>query len=53
MDQHVMEGALACLLITGENHADDPEENDVIPRDQDIRRIEVVELGRLFRPAEG
>ena len=43
--------------VTGEaqrhhDHSSDPEENDVVPGDQDIGGVEAFELARGFRPAQ-
>ena len=40
------------MLETREDHARNPEEDDVVARDERIRRVEILELRRLFRPAE-
>jgi len=53
VNQHGVEGRLAGMLTAGENHSRDPEENDVVARDQHVRRIEIVQVFRLFRPAQG
>ncbi len=34
-----------------EYHADDPEENDVVAGHQNVRRVEILHLLCLFRPA--
>ena len=41
------------LLITGEYHADNPEEDDIITGYQHVRRIEIFQLFGLLRPAQG
>ena len=53
MDQDRVKRALACLLDSGEYHTDDPEENDIISGNQNIRRIEIFHFIRILRPAEG
>ena len=50
MEQHRLKRLLSHLLIAGEYHADNPEENNVIPCHQHIRGIEVFQILRLFRP---
>ena len=40
------------MLAAGEDHARDPEEDDVVAGDEHVRRIEVVQIRRLVRPAE-
>ena len=40
------------MLHAGENHAGNPEEDNIIAGNQRIRRIEVLQLLCLFRPAE-
>ena len=52
VDQNVMERTLTSLLIAREDHADDPEENDVITGDKNVSRVEILHLRCLFRPAE-
>ncbi len=52
MEEDGLERTLAHLLIAGEDHADDPEEDDVVSGDQNIRRIEVFQVFRLVRPAK-
>ena len=53
VNQHGVEGRLAGMLTAGEDHSRDPEENDVVARDQHVRRVEIVKVFRLFRPAQG
>ena len=47
-----MKRDFAHLFHTGENHAGNPEENDVVARHERIGRVEIVEVGRFIRPAE-
>ncbi len=47
-----MKRLLSHLLIPGEDHPDYPEENNVIARHQHIRRIEIFQILRHFRPAQ-
>ena len=53
MDQDGVERALAGLLISGEYHTDNPEEDDIVAGYQHIRRIEIFQLFGLLRPAQG
>ena len=46
-----LEGLLMHLLHAGEDHAGNPEEDDVIAGDHDAGGIPEVEVGGLFRPA--
>ena len=48
-----MEGNLSGLLQGGEDHADHPEEDDVVACHQHVRGIEILQFRRLFRPAKG
>ena len=48
-----MEGNLSGLLQGGEDHADHPEEDDVVACHQHVCGIEILQLRRLFRPAKG
>ena len=41
------------MLAAGENHSGNPEENNVIPGDQHIRGVELLQILRSFRPAQG
>ena len=52
VDQHVLERALPCLLQSGEHHADDPEEDDIVTGHQHICRIEIFQFRRLVRPSQ-
>ena len=52
MDIHGVERGLAHVLDTREDHARDPEEDDIIARDQRRGRVEILKLLGLFRPAE-
>ena len=52
VDKHGVEGRLAGMLAAGEDHSRNPEENDVVARDQHVRRVEIVKVFRLFRPAQ-
>ena len=53
MHQRHVEGALAHLLDAGEDHAREPEEDDVVAAGQHAVGVEVLEVFRLLRPAEG
>ena len=53
VQQHVAEGHLFGVLDAREDHAGDPEEDDVVPAGEHVRRVEVVEVGRLFGITEG
>ena len=48
VNQHVFEGNALHVLQPGKNHAGDPEKDDVVSGDEDVRRIKIVEVGRLF-----
>ena len=52
VDEHVVVRRVSHALVAREHHPDDPEEYDVVSRDQHAVRIEVVEIRRLVRPAE-
>ena len=52
MDEHRVERDLLHMLAAGEDHAGDPEEDDVVACDEHIRRIEVVKILGPVRPAE-
>ena len=53
MDEHRRERDVLHLLEAGEDHARDPEEDDVIARDHDARGIPELQILRvLIRPAE-
>ena len=53
MDQHMVERGLSCLLQTGEDHTDYPEEDNIIAGNQYICWIEVLHLRSLVRPSQG
>ena len=53
MDQYGIERAFSGLLIAGEYHTDNPEEDDIITGYQHIRRIEIFQFFGLLRPAQG
>jgi len=53
MDENRMEGRLAGMGDAGEDHARDPEENDVIAGDQDAGGIKILQVLGVMRPAEG
>ncbi len=53
MDEHGVEGGLFRLLAAGEDHPGHPEEDDVIPCDQHVGGVEVVQVLGLLRPAQG
>jgi len=48
-----MERGLAGMGDAGEDHARDPEENDVVARDQDAGGIEILQVLGVMGPAEG
>ena len=52
VDKDRLKGWLAHMLHTGEDHAGNPEEDDVIARHECIRRIEILEVFCLIRPAQ-
>ena len=52
VDQYLLKRCLSGLLNSGEYHSDYPEENDVIAGNQHIRRIEILVILRLLRPAQ-
>ena len=52
MEQYGVEWCLAHLLISGEDHTDNPEENDVISGDKHIIRVKIIQFFGLIRPAE-
>ena len=51
MDEDVLEGDFLHEFAGHEHHAGDPEENDVIARDQDAGREELLNIRRLIGPA--
>ena len=53
MEQYGLEGLLSHLLVSGEDHTDDPEEDDIITGYQDIGRIKILQILGLLRPAQG
>ena len=53
VNQHRVEGQLAGLFDAGKDHANHPEEDDVIAGHQHIGRVEIAVLRRVLRPAEG
>ena len=52
MEQHRMERGLAHLRIAGEDHADDPEKDNVISRHKHVVWIKILQILRLLRPAK-
>ena len=52
VEEDCAEGLLSHLLVAGEHHADHPEEDDVVARNQHIRGIEVFQILRLLGPAQ-
>ena len=52
VEKNTLKGSLSHLLIAGEDHSDDPEEDDVISGDQHIRRIEILEVFGHLRPSQ-
>ena len=53
MDENVLERNIFHEFTGHEHHAGNPEEDDVIARDQDAGREELLEIRRLIRPAHG
>ena len=53
VEQYCFKRFFTHLFISGENHTDNPEENDIVTGYEHISRIEIFQLLRLFRPAEG
>ena len=53
MEQYGLEGLLSHLLISGEDHTDNPEEDDIITGYQDIGRIKILQILGLLRPSQG
>ena len=52
MEKHCGKRLPSHLLIARENHADDPEENDIISGNQHIRRIKIIQVLGFIRPAQ-
>ncbi len=52
MEQYCFERFFAHVLIARKDHPDNPEENNVIARDQHIRGIEIFQVLGLLRPAQ-
>ena len=53
MEQYGLEGLLSHLLISGEDHTDNPEEDDIITGYQDICGIKILQILGLLRPSQG
>ena len=53
VDEHVLERRLAHDFDAGEDHSRDPEENNVVAGDERARRVELFQIVRIFRPAQG
>ena len=53
MEKHGLKGLLSHLFEAGEDHTDDPEENDVVAGDEHVCRIEVLEVLCHLRPSQG
>ena len=53
MDKDSVEGCFSGLLTAGEDHSGDPEENDVIAGNQNIRGIEIIQILGFVGPAKG
>ena len=51
VDEYVAERDVLAELQAHHDHACDPEEDDVIARHENARRVELLELGRLLGPA--
>ena len=52
MEKHCLEGLVPHLLVAREDHADDPEEDNIVARDKDVRGIEILQVLCHLRPAE-
>ena len=52
VEKNALKRSLSHLLVTREDHSDDPEENDVIAGDQDVGGIEIFEVFCLLGPAQ-
>ena len=52
MEEHGLKRLFTHLLIAGKNHADNPEENNIIPRYKYTCRVEIFKLLRLLWPAK-
>ena len=52
VNEYLFKRYLSGLLNSGENHTNNPEEDNVIARNQDIGRIEITIILGIFRPAE-
>ena len=53
VDEHPGEGNLAGEMQAHHHHPGDPEEDDVKPGDQGVRRIEPLQVRGPFRPTQG
>ena len=53
MDEDMLKGNFLHKFHAHGDHAGNPEENDVIARHQDARRIKLLQFVRLVRPAKG
>ena len=53
MEQYGLERLLSHLLVSGENHTDNPEEDDIITGYQNIGGIKILQILGLLRPAQG
>ena len=53
MEQYGLEGFLSHLLVSGEDHTDNPEEDDIITGYQDIGGIKILQILCLLRPSQG
>ena len=53
VNQHGLEGALAGVVQTGEDHTAHPEADDVVAGDQRIGGIEIIQLLRVVGPTQG
>ena len=53
MEQYGLERLLSHLLVSGEDHTDNPEEDDIITGYQDIGRIKILQILGLLRPSQG
>ena len=52
VDEHVVKRTFAGVLISGEYHTDNPEEDNIITGHQHVGRVEIIEILGLFRPAQ-
>ena len=53
MEQHRMERLLPHMFITGKNHTDHPEENNIVSGHQHVIRIEIIQILCFLGPPQG